>query len=319
MNIKYVPLKQIELNPENPRKKLETEDLEKSMKSEGYKANFPITVRPVEKDGQTRYQVIHGNRRLRSAMRVGIMDIPTVVEKLDDRTAFIEAIKENVLRENFNAIEEGEAFLKLRDEYGMNNVKIADMICKTEGYVRNRLDLLSLPPGLRKKVESGELPLRKAEHLSEIGDKEVQEKLAERVIAENMHFDDVKKIVDRLKKVADPRQAEKLIKPAFEDELRQTPLYKAKRASDREKVSDERAASLQLEKYLSDLASWSGLIVATAIEMDSHLNSFDLDGLYKVNQNKRELKGYAKDIAENRKRILKFFDSDMFKKIRGLA
>ena len=123
------------------------EELAASIKEKGLLQ--PIVVRPV--DG--RFEIIAGNRRLEACKRLGMRSIPCHVADLDDKEAFEVSIIENVQQETMNAIDEARAFKRYVDGYGYGGVsELAEKIGKSEGYVSNRIRLLSLPAEVKEEV-----------------------------------------------------------------------------------------------------------------------------------------------------------------------
>lgn len=323
--IKWINPKLIKHNPNNPRKSFVNWDIRRSMQSEGYKEEFPLVIRPV-KDKKIKYELVEGDCRLDSALSVGIPEVPYILRNLDDKTAFIEAIKENILRENFEPMEEVKALLKLRNDFGMNNVKIAETICKTEAYVRNTFDLLRLNPEIQKLIgkpyEKGKIAKRKAEYISEIENSDVQKLLTIKVLTENVSQKEVKRLVDRLKKVKNIKQMEKLIEvkkdhlSMLADKFKGSDLFEKIKKEKKEKGDEKQIASADFERYMDDLASWSSMLVGSAIELSTSLNKYNLKELYKMSKEKKTLRNHIRDALKNKEKILKFYNSQFYNRLK---
>ena len=127
----------------------------------------PIVVRPT--DGG--FEVVAGNRRLEACKRLGLRSIPCHVADLDDREAFEVSLVENIQHETMNAIDEARAFKKYVDEYGYGGVsELAEKIGKSQGYVSNRIRLLSLPKGVKEEVIRRRISPSVAQELVSAGD-----------------------------------------------------------------------------------------------------------------------------------------------------
>ena len=154
----------------------------------------PILVRPAP-DGQG-YELVAGERRWRASQRAGKHQIPAMVRDLDDTTTFTIALVENIQRADLSAIEEAEAYVRLRDELGHNAEAIGGMTGKSRSHIANLLRLLDLPAPVQAMVADGSLGMGHARALIGVGDAEA---LARQVIAEGLSVRAVEALVRRRK------------------------------------------------------------------------------------------------------------------------
>ncbi|MEA5504576.1 ParB/RepB/Spo0J family partition protein [Halotia wernerae UHCC 0503] len=106
-----LPLDQISLPPNQPRRYFDSEALKQlteSIKQHGILQ--PLLVRPL--DGE-KHELVAGERRYRAAQELGLKVVPVVIRELDDNAAFQLALVENLLREDLNPVEETEGILHL--------------------------------------------------------------------------------------------------------------------------------------------------------------------------------------------------------------
>ena len=106
-----IPLDQISLPPNQPRRYFDPEALKQlteSIKQHGILQ--PILVRPLEGE---KHELVAGERRYRAAKEIGLEVVPVVIRELDDNAAFQLALIENLLREDLNPVEETEGILQL--------------------------------------------------------------------------------------------------------------------------------------------------------------------------------------------------------------
>jgi ParB family chromosome partitioning protein len=113
----------------------------------------PLIVRP-DGDG---YELIAGERRLRAARLAELTVVPVIVRELDDRAALEMSLVENLLREDLNPIEEGQAFARLNRDFALTHDEIATRIGKSRSYVSNIIRLIELPPEVLAMIGRGEL------------------------------------------------------------------------------------------------------------------------------------------------------------------
>ena len=152
----------------------------------------PIVVRPI--DG--RFEIIAGSRRLEACKRLGMRSIPCHVADLDDKEAFEVSIIENIQQETMNAIDEARAFKKYVDDFGYGGVtELAGKIGKSQGYVSNRIRLLSLPKGVREEIIRRRISPSVAQELVSLDDSgdEIVEIIRER----HLSMREVRRIVRR--------------------------------------------------------------------------------------------------------------------------
>ncbi len=131
-------------NNYQPRKKFDEtslNELSESIKSRGIIQ--PIIVR--DSNGNSKYEIIAGERRWLAAQKAGLHEVPIVVIEADDKKALEFGIVENVQRHDLNAIEEAEGYKRLIDEFSYDQEQVAKFIGKSRSHITNSLRLLSLP------------------------------------------------------------------------------------------------------------------------------------------------------------------------------
>src|SRR5581483_2589626 len=137
-----LPIDQIAVNPNQPRKVFRPEALDElaaSIKSSG--VIQPVVVRRV---GQG-YQLIAGERRWRAARQAGLERIPAVVREATDAESLELALVENLLREDLNPMEEAEAYQSLLAQFQWTQEELAQRIGRDRSSIANSLRLLRLP------------------------------------------------------------------------------------------------------------------------------------------------------------------------------
>lgn len=148
-----IPIKDIKLNPHQPRKTFDAESLDEltaSIKEKG--VITPVTVREIDGD----WILVAGERRLRASKKAGLKTIPAYVIEVTNEAEMMEvALIENIQRENLNAIEEAEAYAVLQSQFGLSQEGIAKAVGKKRVTVTNALRLLKLPQEIRKSLEVG--------------------------------------------------------------------------------------------------------------------------------------------------------------------
>ena len=114
----------------------------------------PITVTP-EEGKQGSYRIITGHRRYRAAKAAGLPQVEVIIREPEDEISRrVKSIISNVQREDVGPVEMAEALQALidEDERVKTQDDLAKMIGKGKEWVSGMLRILSLPPGLQKKV-----------------------------------------------------------------------------------------------------------------------------------------------------------------------
>jgi ParB/RepB/Spo0J family partition protein len=126
-------------NPSQPRQHFDEgalQDLAASIREHGILQ--PVLVRP---RGDGTYQIVAGERRWRAARLAGLMEVPAIIEQIDDESALEIAIIENLQREDISPLEEADMFERMTSQHGYSLRKLAQKLGKDKGYIENRLRL----------------------------------------------------------------------------------------------------------------------------------------------------------------------------------
>jgi len=170
-------------NPNQPRVHFDEESLvELSASIQAIGVLQPILVRPVSGG----YELIAGERRWRAAQRAGLSHIPAVVRVTDDVSSVEQALVENLHRQDLTPLEEAAAFQQLLDDFGMTHEQVATKVGKSRSAITNSLRLLTLPASIQQLLADGRLSAGHAKAILGTPNRELQEALAKRVVAEQL-------------------------------------------------------------------------------------------------------------------------------------
>ncbi|MFE7778518.1 ParB/RepB/Spo0J family partition protein [Streptomyces sp. NPDC057445] len=196
-----LPVSLISLNPANPRSKLgDLTDLAGSLRDHGQKTAISIMSRfsyleanpdrEDELEDGTKYVAIDGNSRLAAAREAGLTKIKVMLdEDLGSNPDEIleSALVANIHRQDLDHLDEARALEQLLTVHGTQEA-LAARLHRSQGWVSQRLALLSLTPELKQKLKSGEEPAdllrlvgrkkpeEQTQHLQQLKDKRAQEK-----------------------------------------------------------------------------------------------------------------------------------------------
>jgi ParB family chromosome partitioning protein len=145
--------------------------------------------------GDGRYELIMGERRWRAAKAAGLNEIPVIIRQTPDDQLLREALLENIHRTELNALEEGAAYEQLLTDFNYTHDELAQKIGRSRPHITNTLRLLQLPPNVQRRVAAGVLSAGHARALLALGDSEVMERLANRIVTEGLSVRAVEEII----------------------------------------------------------------------------------------------------------------------------
>ncbi|GIE96443.1 ParB/RepB/Spo0J family partition protein [Paractinoplanes rishiriensis] len=179
-----LPVTAIEPNAKQPRHVFDEEALEE-LKTSINEVGFlqPIVVRDL---GDSRYELVMGERRWRAAQAIGRETIPAIIRETRDDAMLRDALLENIHRANLNPLEEAAAYQQLLEEFGATHEELARRIGRSRPQISNTIRLLNLPAPVQRRVAAGVLSAGHARALLGLDDGEAQEKLALRIVAEGL-------------------------------------------------------------------------------------------------------------------------------------
>ncbi|NJM17317.1 MAG: ParB/RepB/Spo0J family partition protein [Richelia sp. RM2_1_2] len=220
----------IELSLKQPRRYFDPKKLAQlvqSVKEHGILE--PVLVRPL---AHGKYELIAGERRIRAARTVGLVEVPIISLELDDQQALQIALMENLQREELNPVEETEAILELLslslkesanevisllhrffnakqrslslNQNDLIKLEQVESILQTIGkfnaasFRSSRLPLLKLPEEILSSLQQGEIEYTKAQAIARIKSEQQRTELLKIAIADNLSLSEIKTRVKAL-------------------------------------------------------------------------------------------------------------------------
>ena len=226
--IPSLPIKQIALPSQQPRRYFDPEKLERLVQSvREHGILEPLLVRPLSEGN---YELVAGERRYRAAQVVGLSEVPVVVKALNEREALQLALIENLQREDLSAFEETEGIVQLlalqlecpvedvpKVLYRLQNERLssksngnvtinaeAEMVEQVfvglglmtwQSFIRNRLPLLNLPEDILEALRQGLIAYTKATVLARIEDEQERQNFLQDAIAQSLSLSQIRERV----------------------------------------------------------------------------------------------------------------------------
>jgi len=192
-NIQYIEVVKVSPNPFQPRETFNEEkyiELKNSIAEKGIVQ--PITVRRFN-DG---FQLIAGERRLRSVSDLGLSTIPAFIIDVETDEEMMElSIIENIHREDLNPIDIANGYKRLIDECKLTQESVAQKVGKDRATVANFLRLLKLPKLIRDSVQSGEITMGHARAILALEKSKEQLDLWKKTVKNNLSVRKVEQLV----------------------------------------------------------------------------------------------------------------------------
>ncbi|SFC90952.1 chromosome partitioning protein, ParB family [Nocardioides terrae] len=187
-----IPVAAIRPNAVNPRQVFDEDamaELVLSIKEVGLLQ--PVVVRRSGDD----YELVMGERRWRATQQAGLDTIPAIVRETDDTAMLRDALLENLHRSQLNPLEEASAYQQLLEDFECTHEELASRIGRSRPQISNTIRLLRLSPAVQRRVAAGVLSAGHARSLLSVDDAEVQDRLAQRVVAEGISVRALEEIV----------------------------------------------------------------------------------------------------------------------------
>lgn len=206
-NIVLVPPRLIAPNPQQPRQEFAADrqkELEQSIAEHGILQPLIVTKTPGG------YQLISGERRLRSAVNLGLKTVPVLVRTATDQQNLELSLIENIQRENLKLWEEAQAYQRLIEEFGLTQEAVAKRLGKPRSTVANILRLLQLPPAAFKALQTGQITPGHAKAILEIKEARKQLQLLQQIIQGKYS---VRQAENQAQRIAHHEQSSKRVEP----------------------------------------------------------------------------------------------------------
>jgi len=123
----------------------------------------------VKKSGD-KFELVAGHRRLVAAGCAGLTEAPCIIIKAKGMKGELIKLQENMARDDINPIEWAKHLSYIKQEYKLENTKIAKMLGMSESWVGQHLQILEYPPKLLEAISTDQIAFSSARELAQITD-----------------------------------------------------------------------------------------------------------------------------------------------------
>lgn len=197
--LKHVPLSQILVNPYQPRREFNVEELEELAQSIRMVGLLhPPLVRPLPSSDF--YELISGERRLRAAQLACLSTIPVYIRKTSDSISAQAALIENIQRVDLNPLEIAKALKQLILEFGYTQDQLANQIGKKRSTIANYLRLLSLPSMIQESLSTNRMTMGHAKAILSLDKEDQQLLLHALILRDGLNVREAEQAANRIEK-----------------------------------------------------------------------------------------------------------------------
>ncbi|OAA93155.1 ParB/RepB/Spo0J family partition protein [Clostridium coskatii] len=152
----------------------------------------------LNKIGDDAYSIVAGERRWRAAKLANIKEVPAIIMNLSDKEILEISLIENIQRQDLNPIEEALAYKRLINDFNLTQEELSVKIGKSRTAITNCMRLLNLDSRVQEYIIDGVITEGHGRALLGVDDGELQYKLAQSIIDENLTVRDIEKIIKNL-------------------------------------------------------------------------------------------------------------------------
>ncbi|NNK83984.1 MAG: ParB/RepB/Spo0J family partition protein [Desulfobacterales bacterium] len=160
------------------------------------------------------YELITGERRLRAAKMAGLGKVPVVIKNISDAELLEMSIVENIQREDFNPLEEAEAYHRLITQFNLTQDQAAMRVGKSRSAVANFLRIRQLPDQIKASIMDGTISMGHARALLGVELSSQQIAVWREVISKGLSVREAEKLIKKLKT---EKKKTKKLPPSSED------------------------------------------------------------------------------------------------------
>lgn len=208
--VQEVALEKIIPNPRQPRIHFDEDELEEL--TDSIREHGVIQPLILSANGDGKYTLIAGERRLKASKRAKLEKVPVVIREVSDQQQLEWALIENVQRADLSPLEEAEAYHQLSDEFNLSHGEIAKRVGKSRVAVTNTLRLRKLSVYVKTALIDKIITEGHARALLGLKKAEMQESALQTVQSLGLNVRQTEQLVNKMNGEKPSKEKKKVIK-----------------------------------------------------------------------------------------------------------
>ncbi|ADZ22773.1 Stage 0 sporulation J, ParB family of DNA-binding proteins [Clostridium acetobutylicum EA 2018] len=200
-----ISLNLIKPNEGQPRKNFDSEKIVQL--AESIKEHGIVQPLVLKKKGK-QYIIVAGERRFRAAKSLGLKEVPAVIIDATEKEILEISLIENIQREDLNLIEEALAYKRLLEDFNLTQEQLSQRIGKSRVAIANCIRLLNLDERVQEYLIDGVISEGHGRVLLSIADKELQYKISQKIIDEDLSVRATEKLLKTYKETTEKNDEE---------------------------------------------------------------------------------------------------------------
>ncbi len=208
--VQEVALEKIIPNPRQPRVHFDEDELAEL--TDSIREHGVIQPLILSANGDGKYTLIAGERRLKASKRAKLEKVPVVIREVSDQQQLEWALIENVQRADLSPLEEAEAYHQLSDEFNLSHGEIAKRVGKSRVAVTNTLRLRKLSVHVKTALIDKIITEGHARALLGLKKAEMQESALQTVQSLGLNVRQTEQLVNKMNGEKPSKEKKKVIK-----------------------------------------------------------------------------------------------------------
>lgn len=188
------------------------DELVQSIKEQGL--IVPIKVRPIPNG----FEVVYGHRRLHACKELGLAEIECIVEGVDDRNHIVQALTENIVREDMSEPDIARSIKAMKEDYGITNAEVGKML----GWAKSKVDqftrMMSGEVGKVLETARGQFPYHYAQEArAGAKDEGLAAQVVRKAIDEGLNRNQIRKVAEAASIAETPEERKAILETPIDN------------------------------------------------------------------------------------------------------
>ena len=207
------------------------DELVQSIKEQGL--IVPIKVRPIPNG----FEVVYGHRRLHACKELGLAEIECIVEGVDDHNHLIQALTENVVREDMNDADKRDALRSIKSLTGKSWTEISRMFSHDASWASRMAGMTDSETDFLKSFAG-----TTREHITQVSavikDEPTKEQIFSKIGREDLSKRQARKVAEAVAQAETPEERQAILDTPIDNPLFER-MVRAKAKAEIERKAQE--------------------------------------------------------------------------------